>query len=136
MSGMILRLLAGVPALAENAPAVAAQSGMPLWATILLTVVGAGAVGSVGTIVLLPKSAKKIDAETSEIFTGAAVALVKPLNEQITSLTTRVADLEQYKTDQTALLVEHASWDQLALSRLRAVGVELPPVPPLHPLSV
>ena len=96
---------------------------------LVAAIVGAG---GIATILNLPKNRRKLDAETSEIITGAAIALVKPLQDQVTALTARVTDLEGHKAAQHALLVTHAAWDSLVVDELRKAGAVTTIAPPLH----
>lgn len=113
---------------------------LPWWGVLLTLLIVAVGGGGMATLLLLPRSRRKITAESSKIdadaakvLTGAALALVDPLEQRVTALTVRVEDLEQYKAAQAAVLVTHASWDSMAIIKLQEAGIKIPPAPPLYP---
>lgn len=120
------------------AAADAAVAGPPWISLAIAVLLAVGGIGGVVTLLNLPKMRKKIDAETTQVLTGAAVALVEPLREQVEQLTNRVALLERdklrmetEKAQHASLLAEHAEWDSLARAMATELGRDLPATPPL-----
>lgn len=107
-------------------------AGGPVWLSLAAAVLLAvGGIGGIVTLLNLPKMRHKIDADTTQVLTSAAVSLVEPLREQVEQLSNRVALLEGDKVRHRELLTAHAEWDALALAVAREAARELPAPPPL-----
>lgn len=106
------------------------------WAFILG--LGGLAVGGGGAVSLYKARSErsKNDADASKSIAEAATALIDPLRSELGILTGRVATLESEARAQHLLLVEHSVWDHLALTELRRLDVELPPIPPLFAAAI
>lgn len=119
---------------------------LPTWLVALVTLLTAvGGIGGIGGLVLLlhwRKNGRKIDAEAGkaeaegvDVIANAAVALVEPLQQRLSEVEAQVRELLAWKRDQEAVLVEHATWDEMAVAALAQAGITLPSPPPLYPRS-
>ncbi len=115
------------------AAAEAASAG-PHWLTVLTAVfIAAGGVGGFITLLNLPKLRKKMDVDAAEVLTGAAMAIVKPLKDEIDALNARVQRLESERAQHREILNAHAVWDELVAAIVQSAGLNVPPAPPLYP---
>lgn len=122
----------------EALTAAVEQAGAagPSWLTLVLAVLAAvGGVGGIVALLNLPKMRKKIDADTADVLTGAAVALVEPLKEQVEALTARMHAMEAERLAQQRQHHVHKQWDELAYALAHEGGYDLPKPPPLRPAA-
>lgn len=123
--------------------------------TVLIAVLSSGAFFAVvGAIVTGLFSRKKLGAEATEIITKAASGVVSDLRAELTrvqeagalaleeqkgkyeaAIATLMADHAAEMEDVRRTLQLHVAWDTLAVTKLKELGIDLPPVPPLLPPS-
>jgi NAD(P)H-dependent flavin oxidoreductase YrpB (nitropropane dioxygenase family) len=113
--------------------AVESGSGGPSWVALVIAVAAAvGGVGGVVALLNLPKMRRKMDADTADVLTKAALALVEPLRRQVEVLGSRVQTMEAEQLAQHRLHTAHKAWDELAFAVASEAGMVLPPPPPLQ----
>ncbi|MBF6328723.1 hypothetical protein [Nocardia transvalensis] len=95
-------------------------------------VLGGLGVGSLGTAFvtgLLGRRKQRADAV--QVLTKAAADLVEPLRNQLAEVTHA---FEEHKQRHRVAAARHTVWDNEVRESLRAVGLEVPPPPPLDAL--
>lgn len=142
------------------APGATAAPATTTTTQIVIATLSAGGLGAIlAAIVTGLFSKKKLGAEATEIITKAAAGVVASLNSEIDRLTRMIArqdeehrlalermkdesrrELSRIKSDHLIQMGEvkrvlelHTAWDQVAISRLMEIGIELPPAPDLMP---
>lgn len=111
----------------------------------LVGLLGGTGIGAIfASIVAGLFSKKKLGAEATKIITDAAAGVVTSISEDLERAKLardraeqKLADREiEYQRDRAAhraVLQLHASWDVMAIAKLKECGIELPEPPPLLP---
>jgi hypothetical protein len=106
----------------------------------LLTLVGSAVVGSLVTGYLNRKKtgaeAEATQATAKKTNNEAYLLLVKPLEDQLADVRTRLSELERKERQQDVLLGQHATWDRLAMRKFAEHGIVIDVPPPLYPEAV
>ena len=128
---------------------VTAPSGASSTTAIVVAALSAGGIGAIfAAIVSGLFSKRKLGAEATEIITKAAAGVVSNLqaevdrinaarkvdqseHEQVISDMARAYHLE--RAEWKRVLQLHVAWDQLAITKLADLGIELPDAPPMLP---
>ena len=116
--------------------------------TIVALLGGGGIAAIISAIVAGLFSKKKLGAEATEIITKAAAGVVTNMQAEIDrqvlarqdqavahheAITSMMASHEREIEDIRRTLQLHVAWDVMAIAKLRELGLDMPPTPPLLP---
>lgn len=118
-------------------------------AGVLAALLGAGGFSAIIAAVITGAfSKRKLGAEATEIITKAAAGVVTNMQAEIDRQVKRNEELVTQHKAEMALLVAkheremgevrqvlqlHVAWDLIAIAKMKDLGIELPPAPPLLP---